>query len=258
MVSVVAAACGLLAGPALAVSIPDQTSVEIAERVHHRDIAHESELYCMTLALYFEGGSTGESEEGLRHIARVIVERANANRQIWGGSSICGVVFYERMGVCQFSFACLPRARRTPRHNHMWRFSAALAHEALDGELDGPPEMIRYYMNAEYTPLRNQCRFQREFVPVVKAGRHEFFREPTSFERRRLMRSDPEACQRYEAMLEEQKRKAAAKKLAKKKGKGKKAIAKAGKGGKGKVAQGKKIQIKKVLAKKKPTKMAKQ
>jgi hypothetical protein len=262
LVSVLTAFCGMLAQPALAVSVYDQEVKEVEEPVPHRDIAAETELYCLTLGLYFEGGSIGEPEVGLRHIARVIVERANSNRQIWGGSTICGVVFYERMGVCQFSFACLPKAQRTPRRNYLWRFSEEIARDALDGANHGPPEMIRYYMNADYTPLKNQCRFQKEFVPVVKAGRHEFFREPTSLERRTLMRSEPEACQRYQAFLEEQKRKALAKKLAKKKGKGKQAIAKAGKSpkaGKGKVAQAaKKIQIKKVLATKKPTKVAKQ
>ena len=97
------------------------------------------------------------------------------------------------MGVCQFSFACLPRAQRTPRRNHLWRFSAEIARDALEGQNHGSPEMIRYYMNAEYTPLKNQCRFQKEFVPVVKAGRHEFFREPTSLERRQLMRQPQRA-----------------------------------------------------------------
>lgn len=249
IVSVLAAACGVLGSPAFAVPVSDPETAQLAERAPVRDIVQETEHYCLTLALYFEGGSTGESEEGLRHIARVIVERANANRQIWGGSTICGVVFYERMGVCQFSFACLPRARRTPRRNIMWTFSAEIAQDALAGENHGPPPMIRYYMNAEYTPLRNICRFQKEFVPVAKVGRHEFFREPTSLERRELRRSEPEACQRYQAMLEEQKRKAKLKKLAKKKGKKKPAVAAKGKTGKGKAAK---------AAPAKKTKMAKQ
>jgi hypothetical protein len=267
-VSVLAACCGFFTTPSRAVSIFDQQAQEIAEPMPARDIAAESELYCMTLALYFEGGSIGEPEVGLRHIARVIVERANANRQIWGGSTICGVVFYERMGVCQFSFACLPKAQRTPRRNYLWRFSAEIARDALAGENHGPSELIRYYMNADYTPLKNQCRFQKEFVPVAKAGRHEFFREPTSLERRALMRSEPEACQRWQAEIEEAKRKAEAKRLAKKKGKkgtavaakaGKKGAAVAAKGKPGpKLASAKTIQIKKILTKKKPTKVANQ
>src|SRR5262245_49607879 len=40
---------------------------------------------CLTLAIYFEGASTFEPEIGQRHIARVIHERARANKQKWGG-----------------------------------------------------------------------------------------------------------------------------------------------------------------------------
>ncbi len=61
-----------------------------------RDIFTETELYCLTLGIYFEGGSTGEPEIGQRHIARVIMERAKADRPYWGGKTICGVVFYKR------------------------------------------------------------------------------------------------------------------------------------------------------------------
>ena len=84
-------------------------------------------------------------------------------------------------------------------------------------------------MNAEFTPARNECRFRREFVPVVKAGRHEFFREPTSWERKEVAQGDYEACRRHEAMLKAAQERAKKKKLAKhKKGKDKQKLAKAG------------------------------
>jgi hypothetical protein len=183
-----------------------------------RDIVAETEHYCMTLGIFFEGGSTAESEVGQRHIARVIAERARANRRMWGGPTICGVVFHKAKGVCQFSFACLPLARRTPRHGKAWNISAAIAREELEGRNDEPDRLIRYYMYAAYTPLRNVCRFRREFVPVVKAGRHEFFREPGSWERKELARSKVSACTRYAQLSKP------------KKGKGRKAHAKKHKG----------------------------
>jgi hypothetical protein len=219
----------LLSAPAHAAYLPDETvRFDYDPALSDRDIVGETEHWCMTLALFFEGGSTGESEEGLRHIARVVIERARADRRMWGGSTICGVVFKEAKGVCQFSFACLPQARRTPRGGRMWEVSAAIADEALEGNHEGTDELIRYYMNAELTSLRNVCRFRREFVPVVKAGRHEFFREPTSAERKQLATAEFEACTRYAALLEAQKAKA--KRAAAKKAKGKgKAVAKAGK-----------------------------
>ncbi len=173
-------------------------------------IATQSALHCAALAVYFEGGSTFETEEGQRHIARVVVERAKANRRKWGGSDICDVVFYKRAGVCQFTFACLPLARRTPRGGAAWEHSLAIAKDEIEGRSDLSERSIRYYMNPKLTSDRNACRFRKEFVPVADAGRHQFFREPTTEERAELMRSDPAECKRYEAALEAKKRAAKA------------------------------------------------
>jgi Cell Wall Hydrolase len=214
LLGIVMAIGALFAPPAHAVYVPEETARLEVDPSLTRDIVAETEHYCMTLAVFFEGGSTGESEEGQRHIARVIAERAKANRRIWGGPTICGVVFYQAKGVCQFSFACLPEARRRPLRGPAWRMSEAIAREALEGRNEGLDQLIRYYMNEELTPLRNACRFRREFVPVVKAGRHEFFREPTSWERKELSRAEFDVCTRYEASLKAKKTKA--KKVAKK------------------------------------------
>ena len=180
--------------------------------IQTRDIGAETELYCLTLAIYFEGGSTRESETGQRHIARVITERARADRPYWGGNTICGVVFYKRSKTCQFSFACLPLARRTAKKNGLWYQSEAIARDALSGGNEETDDSIRYYMNAELSALKNVCAFRKEFVPVVRAGRHEFFREASSEERAALAKTNPEACQRYAELL-----KAKAKKTKKKK-----------------------------------------
>jgi hypothetical protein len=61
-------------------------------------------------------------------------------------------------------------------------------------------------MNPSLTSDRNACRFRKEFVPVVDAGRHQFFREPTEFERTDLKNGNPIECQRYQAALEAKKR----------------------------------------------------
>jgi hypothetical protein len=99
-------------------------------------------------------------------------------------------------------------ARRTPRFGAAWRFSAQIAREELEGRNEEPDQLIRYYMQEELTPLKNACRFRKEFVPVVKAGRHDFFREPASWEREKLAHSEPDVCKRYAALLEEQRLKA--------------------------------------------------
>jgi len=166
-------------------------------RTLQRDTRTQSHGFCLTLAIYFEGASTFEPEIGQRHIARVIHERARANKQKWGGADICDVVFYMKKGVCQFSFTCLPLARRTPRFGPAWQRARELADEELQGRSEVPEQTIRYYMNASQTPLRNACRFRKEFVKVVDAGRHEFFREPTPEERAELANGRFEECEKH-------------------------------------------------------------
>jgi hypothetical protein len=187
---------------------------EIDRAVAPRDIGYETQLHCVALAVYFEGGSTFEIEEGQRHIARVVVERAKADRRKWGGADLCDVVFYKRAGVCQFSFACLPLARRTPRPGALWERSLAIAQDELEDRSSIHERTIRYYMNPALTSDRNACRFRKEFVPVVEAGRHEFFREPTDVERAELTKSDFAECRRYAAALEAKRLAAGKKRLA--------------------------------------------
>lgn len=189
-------------------------------RTIERDVRAQSQVYCLTLGIYFEGGSTDEPEIGQRHIARVIHERARANLRKWGGTDICDVVFHMSKGVCQFSFTCLPLARRTPVYGVAWHRARAIAEQELVGTNELHEQSIRYYMNTALTPLRNACRFRKEFVKVVDAGRHEFFREPTLEERAELANGKFEECERYAQQLREQeakrKRLAALKKKKKK------------------------------------------
>jgi vacuolar-type H+-ATPase subunit H len=204
----------VLTSAAYAKLVPVSESSRVPIDIQTRDIIAETDRYCLTLAIYFEGGSTFEPEIGQRHIARVITERAKADRRYWGGKTICGVVFYRSKGVCQFSFACLPIARRTPRKNMLWQASEAVAVDALAGRNGDPDASIRYYMNEKLSALKNVCAFRKEFVPVTKAGTHEFFREASAEERKVLAKTNPEACQRYAELLK--KAKAKKKKHAKK------------------------------------------
>lgn len=189
--------------PATAYQAPvEETKFALGDPINrNRDIAYETDLYCLALAVYFEGGSTDETEQGQRHIAHVVAARARANRQIWGGSKICDVVFYKRAKVCQFSFTCLPLEKRTARGGKAWRYSMEIARDELEGRSGLEERLLRYYMNAELTPPKNACRFRKEFVPVVQAGRHEFFREASRAERRELEKAEHAECKKYEASL---------------------------------------------------------
>lgn len=193
------AGAGFFFGPAIAAVAPldpSESKPAIVADSAAEEVITDNGLYCLTLAIYFEGGSTGETEEGQRHIARVVNLRARANRRIWGGSDLCDVVFYERRGVCQFSFACLPLARRTPRSGPAWRYSEQIAKDELEGRSNVHAHFIRYYMNPTLTPDRNACRFRREFVPVLVAGRHHFFREPVARERPHIATGEYLECKR--------------------------------------------------------------
>ena len=193
------AGAGFFFGQAMAAIAPldpSESKPAIVADSARDTVVTDNSLYCLTLAIYFEGGSTGETEEGQRHIARVVNLRARAGRRIWGGSDLCNVVFYERRGVCQFSFACLPLARRTPRSGPAWRYSEQIARDELEGRSNVHARFIRYYMNPALTPDRNACRFRREFVPVLVAGRHHFFREPVAHERREIASGEYLECKR--------------------------------------------------------------
>jgi hypothetical protein len=196
-----------VATPAYAYPAPvEETKVALGDPINRsRDIAYETDLYCLTLAVYFEGGSTDETEEGQRHIAHVVVARARAKRQVWGGHKICDVVFYKRGKVCQFSFACLSIEKRTARGGKAWRYSMNIARDELEGRSGLEERLLRYYMNASLTPPKNACRFRKEFVPVTQVGRHEFFREASRTERRALEKAEHEECKKYEASLKKKK-----------------------------------------------------
>ena len=200
----------LLFEPGMSGHIPTSEIEAREPDIIKQAIESQSEPYCVALAIYFEGGSTFETEEGQRHIARVVVERGKANLRKWGGSNLCDVVFYKRAGVCQFSFACLPLARRSPRGGAAWQRALEIAKEEIDGRSELAEYSIRYYMNPTLTSDRNACRFRKEFMPVVEAGRHQFFREPTAEERAALTKSEPIECKRYEEALAAKKRAAKA------------------------------------------------
>jgi spore germination cell wall hydrolase CwlJ-like protein len=157
----------------------------------------QRDLYCMALAVYFEGGSTAESEDGQRHIARVVHERAKANQKQWGSSDICNVVFHRRAGVCQFSFVCLPEVQRTPKAGAAWDYSMMIARDELEGRSTLLERSIHYYMNSLLSSARSACWFRKELVKVVEAGRHEFFREPTAAELAELSKDEVPECRRH-------------------------------------------------------------
>jgi len=56
----------LILGSVYAAFIPLGDDTALNDELTPRDIASETQLHCVALAIYFEGGSTSESEEGQR------------------------------------------------------------------------------------------------------------------------------------------------------------------------------------------------
>lgn len=85
--------------------------------------------YCLTAAIYYEAAS--ESEDGMRGVAQVILNRA---RHPSFPGTICGVVFQgsQRAIVCQFTFSCDGSMARTPNAG-IWARASRIAAEALAG-----------------------------------------------------------------------------------------------------------------------------
>ena len=160
----------LILGSVYAAFIPLGDDNALNDELPPPDIASETQLHCVALAIYFEGGSTSESEEGQRHIARVVVERAKANLRKWGGSDLCDVVFYKKAGARQFTFACLPLARRTPRPGKAW--DQALAYR--DRRARGPqqhPRRQHPLLHESGADVGPQCVPLQEGVRAGAGGR---------------------------------------------------------------------------------------
>jgi hypothetical protein len=168
--------------------------------------------YCAALALYYEGGSTGESTEGLVKIKKVIATRALANEWKWGGADVCDVVFFAYKGVCQFSFACDPKNRKHPPNNEYWRAAYDVADKENMGDVTA--EEARYYLNPSLTSCKMRRRFEQSYVFDEEVGRHKFYRPA---ERGEARAPAPPECPK--PVLAKLKAKAKAKLLAKLKAK---------------------------------------
>ena len=57
------------------------------------------------------------------------------------------------------------------------------------------------------SPLRSICWFKTKLVEAGQTGRHIFWREPKQWDQPRDLAAKPDECVRYDAMVEQQKRK---------------------------------------------------
>ncbi|HMN53884.1 MAG TPA: cell wall hydrolase [Sphingopyxis sp.] len=128
-----------------------------------RERAH----YCLTSALYYEAAS--ESDDGMRGVAQVIVNRA---RHPSFPNTICGVVFQgsERAGVCQFTFACDGAMARAPEKRN-WLRASRIASAALNGYVFPGVGLATHYHTTAIWP-----RWGKSLVMTNIVGAHIFHR----------------------------------------------------------------------------------
>lgn len=128
-----------------------------------RERAH----YCLTSAIYYEAAS--ESDDGMRGVAQVIVNRA---RHPSFPNTICGVVFQgsERAGVCQFTFACDGAMARAPEQRN-WLRASRIAAAALSGTVFPAVGLATHYHTTAIWP-----RWGKSLVMTNIVGAHIFHR----------------------------------------------------------------------------------
>lgn len=91
----------------------------------------QTELNCLTKAIYFEAGN--QSELGKQAVAKVILNRVNHNSF---SNTICGVISQsttmEDKKICQFSFHCM---NLEIINNNLWEICKNVAKKALTNNL---------------------------------------------------------------------------------------------------------------------------
>ena len=127
-----------------------------------------AEQRCLADVIYFE--ARGESEEGQRAVAEVILHRLAEGSH---GHTICNVV-YEGVGqtFCQFTFAC-DGSLQQPRVAEPWRAAQVLAARLMVGELPtGTTGGATYYHAVSVHPTWAPRKLR-----VTQIGNHIFYRD---------------------------------------------------------------------------------
>ena len=127
-----------------------------------------AEQRCLADVIYFE--ARGESEEGQRAVAEVILHRLADGSH---GHTICNVV-YEGVGqtFCQFTFACDGSLQR-PRASEPWRAAQVLAARLMAGEAPADDtDGATYYHTVSVHPT-----WAPKKLRLTQIGNHIFYRD---------------------------------------------------------------------------------
>ena len=147
----------------------------------------EQKRKCLGLNIYYEARS--ESEEGMRMVGYVTVERVKLARSYWG-HTICEAVFkktitrkkrgkrWVTIHTCQFSWACMRKVQPRPRDFVKWTKALRLAREQQEGKYTPPARFKHalYYLRPEHS-TRKGMRIFKKLVFLGKVDHHHFYGE---------------------------------------------------------------------------------
>jgi hypothetical protein len=133
--------------------------------------AFDRSLECLTQAVYYE--ARGESEEGQRAVAQVVLNRV---RHPAYPNSVCGVVYQgsQRATGCQFSFTC-DGSMNAGIEPYAWERARRIAAAALAGSVYRPVGLATNYHTTAIRPY-----WAPTLSPQAIVGAHIFYRRPGS------------------------------------------------------------------------------
>lgn len=121
------------------------------------------ELQALALNIYHE--ARGESEEGMRMVGEVTINRVSSSLY---PDTICDVVYQSG----QFSW--VSKKNKKPKEQEAWQKSLEIAEEILDENVASYPHLATHFVNKH--DVKKMPRWLRKFEKVETIGDHTFYR----------------------------------------------------------------------------------
>lgn len=138
-----------------------------SDRPLPKTVTSKKSLRCLAQAIYFE--ARGESEEGQRAVAQVVINRVKNPAY---PDDVCGVVYQNRTwrNRCQFTFAC-DRVKDVVRNQPAWQLARKIAAEYASGTA----WIDKIGASTHYHAKRVNPRWAREMRKLGTIDRHIFY-----------------------------------------------------------------------------------
>lgn len=137
-----------------------------------------SQVIPMARNVYHE--ARGEPELGKLMVAYITLMRARANRPMWGGGTVKGVVYKRGQFSWTYDSAKVAKLPSGPA----WDRAMEVATLVALGFFTPRPELAlaTSYMNPDAATQKEKCRMAMHHVQVGVVGHHYFYREPQAGE----------------------------------------------------------------------------